>query len=184
MTFKIDLTKSSTDNLLALINFDNADTIDNPLTTAEVQIAQEEALAPAHESGRGYRVQLQSKKHADDVLDIFFNKLLLDNHVSLTINDGDFDYLEAGGWVDGVSEEHAVTALRAALTRHGFVPNAPIENLTAARVVIDEVTYLRYSFKSQVFVEEFIEQLPEWIGDIIPEQDLMGFDFTAIPKIA
>lgn len=183
MPFTIDLSKNSVDNLLALINHDNVDTIDTPLTIAEVQIAEEEILAPDHESGRGYRVKLQSKKYSDDVLNIYFNKLSMDDYVQLTIEDGDFDYLESAGWVEGTSEADAVAAFEAALTRHGFVPSAPIENLTVERVLINEEYFLRYTFKSQVFVEEFVEQLPEWIGDILPEQDLMGFDHTPIAKI-
>lgn len=184
MPFTIDLSKSSIVNLLNLINHDNVDTVDTPLTIAEVGIAEEETLLPEHASGRGYRVRLQSNKHADDVVDIFFNKMLLDDYISLTIDDGDFDYLEAGGWIEGTSEADAIASLQAAFTRRGFVPSAPIEDLTVAKVVIDEVTYLRYTFKSQVFVEEFLEQLPEWIGDILPEKDLMGFTFTPIAAIS
>lgn len=181
--YVLDMTKPHRQSLIELVNNDNAATIGTPLTLADVVLKGERAVDKVGESiDREFAVTLENAKYAADVVEVYFNKVELADVMTMTIDDGDFDWYVPDEWDLAVDGPEAIAAFKVAATRATIDADAALEGLTVDRSFNAEQNryFLDFSLTSFVFHDAVSFQMPKHFSEIITVTELNGFIYSPI----
>lgn len=182
--YKLDMTKPHAQSLVELINHDNAATIGAALTLEVVEFTNERKI-PAEEQAqhpRQYGITVQNKKVAKDKVEVFFNKVILTDVVSMTSAGGDFGWYSPDTWNDQTSPAQAIEAFKAACTRDGVNADNALGQVSVTRTFDEAKNHynLTFSFASHVFETDAVFVMPKHFSEIITVKDLVGFIYEPI----
>lgn len=181
----LDMTKAHRTSFIELVNHDNAATVGEPLTLANTLLQGEAAVVPEDNVQREFKVTLVNAGYAPDTVEVFWNKVKLEDVMEMIISEGadnDFDWYKPDTWDDDTSPADAIAAFKSAAIRDGIDPEAALEGLTVTRIFNAEENryYLEYSLTSMVFHSTALFRMPRHFSEEITVTNLNGFVYSPI----
>jgi len=164
----LDMTKNDQQSFIELVNNDNAATIGEALTLEGVNLVNERPVLEAEGIPRQFA--------------LFFNKVKLEDVVTMSSEAGDFNWYDPDTWEDATSPAQAVTAFKAAAVRAGMDPEAILHDVVATREYDNELNryYLVIATTSMVFHTGAKFQMPKHFSETVTVTELNGFIYEPI----
>lgn len=170
------------EELINLINNDNADTIVTLLQVSDVTFEGERATTPA-DSGitRKFAVTLKDVNNAQNTVEVYFDKIDLTTLVQLSVED--FNWYDPDTWDPETSPAAAINMLKQKATAANVDLDKIVDNLTVARSYDAESAHFQvvFSFESFVLQTGAKYQMPKHLSEVITKTDLDGFIYQPIP---
>lgn len=178
----LDMTKPDQQSFIELVNNDNAETIGVELTLETVNLVGERPVLEAESIPRQFAVTIENKAYVKDKVEVYFNKVYLEDVVEMSAEQGDFDWYDPDTWDDGTSPELAVTAFKAAAVRSGVGADAVLHDVVATREYDNELNryYLVIATTSMVFHTDAKFQMPKHFSETVSVTELNGFIYEPI----
>lgn len=185
MAYVLDMTKAHKQSFIELVNFDNAATVQTPLTLSSVLLKNERVVAPAENIPRGFAVTLENAAYAPDTVEVYWNKIQLTDVMEMIISDAganDFDWYAPDNWDEATSPADAIAAFRAAAARAGIDSVAAMENLAVTRRFdnTENRYFLDFTLTSMVFDSTTTFRMPRHFSEEITVTKLNGFVYSPI----
>lgn len=182
--YVLDMTKPHRQSFIELVNNDNVATIGSNLTLADVILKGERELAGQEltDIARSHALTLENANYAADFVEVFFNKIQLADVMSMTEDDGDFDWYAPDDWDPATSPAQALAAFKAAAVRAGVDPETAMENIAVDRYMKAEENsyYLTVTVTSLVFHGTVEFRMPKHFSEVVTKKDLNGFIYSPI----
>lgn len=177
MSYNTNLGAPHRQELLNLINHDNAATIGDPLKVEGYGLSENTLL----ESG-SYSAKVTNKSYTADTVVVEYTKLALGDFVTMTVDGGDFDWYTPDDWDDATSIPAAIAAFKAAAVRDGINPDAAFDSITVSRAFSEVANrfIMTVTVESFVWKETVAFEMPKHFSEVIEVTDLAGFVFSPI----
>lgn len=178
----LDMTKPDQQSFIELVNNDNAATIGEPLTLEGVNLVNERPVLEAEGIPRQFAVTVENKAYVKDKTELFFNKVKLEDVVTMSAEAGDFNWYDPDTWDEATSPAQAVTAFKAAAVRAGVGADVVLHDIAAVREYDNELNryYLVIATKSMVFHTGAKFQMPKHFSETVTVTELNGFIYEPI----
>ncbi len=184
--YKLDMTKPHKVSMLELVNHDNAATIGTALTIENTNLISPREVQESESIARTHAVTLQNKAIEKDTVEVFYNKINLNDVVTMTQEGGDFNWYDPDTWDDSTSPAKAIEAFKAAATKAGVDASVAMDNITVTRALneVENHYYLTFSYESMVFITGAKFKMPKHLSEVITVTDLNGFIYEPLQPAA
>jgi len=184
--YVLDMKKAHRQSFIELVNNDNVATVETPLTLTDVAIRDERVVDKAGEDiDRGYAVTLENTAYAPDTVEVFWNKIKLEDVMEMIISEdpeNDFNWYAPDDWDDATSPAQAIEAFRAAALRDGVDTLAALEAVAVTRRFDGTANryFLDFTNTSMVFASVASFRMPRHFYEEVTVTELNGFVYSPI----